>query len=564
MVFSCLVLAVLSTVSAWESGTSYRHANAWNSRDSFPEQNDGNLMSRPNTGIAFSGGGSRSYLAATGYLAGLTELGLMDKVRYISGISGGSWATVSYMYAQTNVDDSILLGPVVEPADLTEENLKIMDSNCMRGVTDAEYVGIMLQYMKDGIDAGEAWMKAYQDVYLAPLGIPQNQPFTWSQESIDRIREANPSLMHTDFVLPTNSHRPYSIVGASNLGPAAGAPYEVGDNLNLTMLEMTPLYIGSMNTKEVHYKYHHGLSHTKTMGGVVEPFAYALYDNNAVPQRGLGDDEMSTLKIPDFEKSLDLAHMGGSSSYAIGMFMDSLPEKLRTNLDYSMQYWSPVDNRPSSDETLFADGGCFENILVSSMLQRRVEKLVLFFNAGTPLQPTSSWDVFNDVYTGEEVTDSLAALFGIFPSDETIWQERGYDYRNNQQWSTDDWYTLITKMQEAQGKGGGIVVSMNLTTIGNDVWNIPAGITSEVTFVYLGRSLTWEGELNSDLYSLLVPSDPIAASDPSQTIDNGHYKHFPHYATAAGSISYDKANALADLTGWTIKHNAELFVSILS
>ena len=161
-------------------------------------------------------------------------------------------------------------------------------------------------------------------------------------------------------------------------------------------------------------------------------------------------------------------------------------------------------------------------------------------------------------------TDEMAAFFGIFPDDESIWQERGYDYRGNQHWSTDDWYTLITKMQQAQAKGNGIVVTMNLTTIGNSVWNIPAGITAEVTFVYLGRSLTWESELSDEMQALLVPSDPSDAADPSKTVDKGPFKKFPHYTTAAGSINYEKANALADLTGWTVKKNEEIFKAILS
>ena len=314
-------------------------------------------MARGNTGIAFTGGGSRSYIAATGYLAALTELGLMDNIRYISGISGGNWATLSYMYAQNKVDDSVLLGPIVDPADITEENLKKMDPDCMRGVTDADYVKQMLVYMLDGVQAGEAWMLTYQDVYLTPLGISDNQPFSWSEETIHAIKTANPSLADQAFTLPATAKRPYSIVGTSNMGPAAGAPYTSGDNLNLTMLEVTPLYVGSMNTKEVEYHYHHGLKHTKTMGGAVEPFAYALYDKRAVPKQGLNNDDITdSVMVPEFNNPLDLAHVGGASSYAIGMFMDSLPEKLRTNLDYSMEYWSPVEKKPSGEKTLFADG----------------------------------------------------------------------------------------------------------------------------------------------------------------------------------------------------------------
>jgi hypothetical protein len=100
--------------------------------------------------------------------------------------------------------------------------------------------------------------------------------------------------------------------------------------------------------------------------------------------------------------------------------------------------------------------------------------------------------------------------------------------------------------------------------VGNDVWNIPAGITTEVTFVYLSRSFTWESQLSAEMQALLVPADPAEANDPSKTVDSGPFKTFPHYATAGGGVNNEKANVLADLTGWTIKKNADLFRSIFS
>jgi hypothetical protein len=86
----------------------------------------------------------------------------------------------------------------------------------------------------------------------------------------------------------------------------------------------------------------------------------------------------------------------------------------------------------------------------------------------------------------------------------------------------------------------------------------------QVTFVCLGRALQWESELSEEMTALLVPADPAAAADPSQTVDSGSFKHFPHYQTAGASINHERANALAALTGWTVKRNADLFRDILS
>ena len=49
----------------------------------FPESSVKEVLLKPNTAIGFSGGGSRAYICALGYLAGLNELDLIKNIRYI-------------------------------------------------------------------------------------------------------------------------------------------------------------------------------------------------------------------------------------------------------------------------------------------------------------------------------------------------------------------------------------------------------------------------------------------------------------------------------------------------
>ena len=49
----------------------------------FPESSVKEVLLKPNTAIGFSGGGSRAYICALGYLAGLSELDLIKNIRYI-------------------------------------------------------------------------------------------------------------------------------------------------------------------------------------------------------------------------------------------------------------------------------------------------------------------------------------------------------------------------------------------------------------------------------------------------------------------------------------------------
>jgi hypothetical protein len=83
---------------------------------------------------------------------------------------------------------------------------------------------------------------------MSPLGIQGHQPVAWNSEHVQDIRARNPSLTTTAFTLPKNSQRPFPIVGTTLVGPDDGAPYTSGEggNRNLSMLEMTPLYVGTL------------------------------------------------------------------------------------------------------------------------------------------------------------------------------------------------------------------------------------------------------------------------------------------------------------------------------
>lgn len=55
-------------------------------------------------GIAFSGGGARSASCTLGQLRGLHKLGLIEKTRYFSCVSGSSWAIVPFLYGKVPRD----------------------------------------------------------------------------------------------------------------------------------------------------------------------------------------------------------------------------------------------------------------------------------------------------------------------------------------------------------------------------------------------------------------------------------------------------------------------------
>ncbi len=72
-----------------------------------------------NVGICLSGGGSRALTAGMGQLRGLKALGLLEKTRALSTVSGGSWVGVTFEYLSDKTsDDAYLNEYVADPGRL--------------------------------------------------------------------------------------------------------------------------------------------------------------------------------------------------------------------------------------------------------------------------------------------------------------------------------------------------------------------------------------------------------------------------------------------------------------
>ena len=99
----------------------------------WPEHALEELMGRTaNTAVLFSGGGARAFGAALGQLAALRDLGLLPKIRYAAGVSGGSWATASFSFHSPNVSQDVFLGPTTAPQDLTLDAVTTFEEGSAR------------------------------------------------------------------------------------------------------------------------------------------------------------------------------------------------------------------------------------------------------------------------------------------------------------------------------------------------------------------------------------------------------------------------------------------------
>jgi hypothetical protein len=457
----------------------------------FPEYTLLNAKKKSMTGIGFSGGGSRAFTTAIGYLSGLDKLGLIDNVRYIGGISGGSWATAAYTYVKSEVkDDQILLGRIVYPADIEYDALTKLDYDCLRRLPTANFYGIMLKN-ELGQVSPDMWIDSISEVFLEPIGVKRGTYYAYSDEEVQDIKRRNPSLEDAVFNLPAKEARPFMILGASIIGPNSNhrTVYGTGDQ-NYTLMEMTSSYIGQAKTLSV------------------ESFAFG---GKQAPLSPLAAGTANgTLSVSAPSSVFDLARAVSASSWAPGSLYASMNNRLAERQAMILPYWSPAADTVASSttstgtpsisarggvavvDTTFGDGGEFENIPLISFLQRGVNKVVLFFSSSVQLQPSSVWNVTEDPsYPG--ITSDFVAFFGALPINYSDTQAAlEYYYVRDQVFSYSDYEPVVLALQDAQAKGKGILATFNLTTVENAWWGIPAGQQVEVTFSMLGRLTQWE------------------------------------------------------------------------
>lgn len=149
----------------------------------FPELAPGSPVRQPPSGtsgrkaaVCFSGGGTRAMTAAMGQMRALRTLGLWEKLFYISGVSGGAWATGIFTYYTTGAaNDDELLGTSHAPQDLTLAVLNNLSSTALAHTATsnlAAYLAFLLAEVAAGREeARMVWIDAVGATFIAPYGL---------------------------------------------------------------------------------------------------------------------------------------------------------------------------------------------------------------------------------------------------------------------------------------------------------------------------------------------------------------------------------------------------------
>jgi hypothetical protein len=506
------------------------------------------LKERASFGIAFSGGGTRSASATLGQLRALDNLGWLDKTRYISSNSGGTWVTVPYTWLPEAIDEQTFLGEYIPPRQLSDANLHppAMHPQSLGWAIHNANTFDELHEIGRG---DEAYSDVVGSIFLEPFGLHDNTKFfTFHPGALDSVLAANPELRARNFQV-VERERPYLIVTSVMIGQQMSDHPE-----EYYPIDMTPLYTGIRGRFELDKD-----GETVVVGGgYVESFGYDSYEPLRQPRDGRYTVRLTGALLRGDKPYGDrynftLSDVMGASSAAPLITLSRY--KVVNILFPEFRNW-PVDRdaidqaddrvRRKADEFQHGDGADMDNVALTPLLVRKTENIIVFVNTE---------DVFERPAAGcgnvteEDLTDDIISFFrptGVLIHNVVFDDNAGLE-------------AICNGFAEKQAAGEPLVYCQPYDVIANERHGITPYRPS-ICWVYLNRAQNWVDQLD------------LSAGDLVQDLyaGEGSFDTFPHYLTFAeqgGSLidlNRERVVALTNFAAWMVMESAAYIAENLS
>ena len=545
---------------------------------------------RPHSlGVAFSGGGTRSMAATIGQLRGLEKNGWLGHVRYMSAVSGGSWAAIPYVYYRGDIDS--LLGNFIDSHRLDPDALRRVPSGSLaRRIVDARLLHAALWELPQLLprQLGGRDITAVQQIlanltsnmrrlssspgsaairrdktYARMLGHlfldaddgqialvrgGSTAPYTWDRRAAVEITEAT-GCPAADFVqIPED--RPFLIVGATVVLNRQDFVYP-----RLVPVEFTPFYTGIRQ-------------HFGRLGGTyVAPWAY---DRALVAPGGDGMVRVWPGPHGNTVTLADVMAASGAAPALTALLGTGLPEGLRERLRAAADFFPSLRNVTvrngeailSDAPLLHGDGGYVDNLAIMPLLARQVRNIIVFVNSNR------EWNL----------NDQLQSYFTT-----VLVRDGAGDKSMNRVFESNKYLELLDGLDRAAMAGeAAVYCADNWTVNGNELYNVRGYHGLNICWIYNHAAEKWKDGLPEEVRSWLdPPGDRLssrerwrrssstarrnmlrrervrAVEDSPEAAD---LEQFPYYATFLENaprlirLSTLQVNLLADLAAWSVTH----------
>jgi predicted acylesterase/phospholipase RssA len=517
----------------------------------------------PWVGVSLSGGGARAMTTAMGALRGLRHLGLLDKVSWLSTVSGGTWAGTTYTYLPSTISDQDFLGPVVpDPGNYCwfetdcpnrDYALDYLPDTRMGSVfprmTVAKIIEKAVAFLDAGVSTHALWCRLVGHFILEPFGLGDGfDPtapatyFSYQPSWLERaILQYNRGLTSGDFYCTrTSTDRPFLVTNSIFLFPPSTAGKPATPN-TMHPWEGTPTGVGIVPGFARQGAPVPGEPNSRDLGGgLVDPFGMGC----AAPSKPVSSGRFNTPTPPMRYALSDMA--GTSSSFYVDALYTWLQQYLSSidDLFPIYNYW-PVMNagasRNSAYPYYYGDGGILENTGIAALLRRRVPRIIAFVNSEIPLAKS------NGTVT---IDPMISALFGQPTGprgklEDSFLAKLGATSQSTQVFRSSDYGTLVDNLWNASQAGGTAIYKQTLPVLANSLFGVPAMDQVTILWVYLNPVSWWYDRLTWEV-RLAMDAEPW------------YYLYFPNYGTVDIELTKRQVNLLAHLSCWNVTNTQSI------
>lgn len=535
----------------------------------FPEDR----LNLKSTGICFSGGGTRAMTCAAGQMKAIDSLNLWKDVGYISSVSGGSWASSVFTFYRATKDgpsnDQELLGTPLGAKNLKLDQLKkpISPKHMTYAVTRDLSGRILELLLEDDFSLGllekphDIWIDAVGETYLKPFGLygGGTRYFTLNDSTMNEIieREPNLNLTSKDFHLVHNqtsdAHRPYLVMNSSVLAPARYSPLPNPEKMSV--FNYSALGVGSAKFNEISLdEGFEGVVKFPVGGGFIEPFAMGG-SGPLQPLVPCGDKrKCAEIELQKRHKFRLADAVGTSSAAFAAQVAQTIPEELLTDILAlgsiipEEPYWSVGQKNTPAELYRFADGGSLENFGLISLLQRKVEKIVVFINTSSTID--------TNFMPGIDIPNEHTSTYDFY----TLFDNYKFgNHTHNQVFSLRDFVKVFNDFKSCIRSGKTVMSKMKTQTIANPLWGIKEGQQVEILWMYNYTVHDWEKQLHKNV------------RDEIKKGKEGLFPNFPWYSTIFPvsppflvGFTPEMTKLLYELQFWNVYENREAFMFLQS
>lgn len=511
-----------------ENKAKYVNAKVFNATEEsfeFPEVHLPELQEKKNVGICFSGGGTRSASLTMGQIRGLQEIGVLDKIKYLAAVSGGSWGSVPFIFLDKGISDKQFLGAYIKPENLTEDDIAASPKYSLSAAISHS---ILFDDLIKNLFAGdERYVNIISDIFLKPFNIGNmDKFFTYNNDSLKEILKNNPRLSAGDFYkMNPQANRPFPIITGTVLRPKFGR----------YRFDMTPLYVGVdglFPDAGSHHNFDIG-------GGYIQPLGF---DSDS-PSEFDKTTQVAKVRLGRKKHRFTLGDMIGTSGAAPAEYADRFGFEWLGFPEY--KYWSPAEvEKTKAKEYDFGDGGIFENLGIMPMLRRGVKKLIIFVNCQTQL----GYDESNNPI----IASSIPALFHEIPNQNG---EKNFDENIVFANQENKFKKLVKGLNDAFTKNKAAIYTDTYSVTKQDCHNIRGGSEVEIMWVYNVRIGNWVDKL------------PLEIRHNLETKVYG--ERFPNYKTFMENFPHiidmkpEQVNLMGHQAAWSMVENKAALVKFV-